>query len=562
MTKLNISISKQLVFSFGFLILSLIALAAAGTQGIGVLAQANQDIGRNVLPSVRYAGELRGNIIDVRVSVLNHILYLDLAKMQAEEKALAAKSDLVTQAARSYEPLISLPGEREHFGKFQTSWAAYRSAVEKVLVLSREGRKDLALSENITSVRPQIKAAAEAMDAIISLNNQAGDAAVTASEQSAQFIHRVTLGVGITAILLAIGVAALIIRGITKGISSVVQPMQQLAGGNLMVDVLHQNEKTEIGRIADAVQVFKDGLLRMRALEEETALARAGAEAQRKAAMREMAGSFEAAVGGIVGMVSAAATELQVTAESMTGTASETARQSTTVAAAAEEAASNVGTVAAAAEELGSSVQEIGRQVSGSAQLAQAAVNEAAQTASLVNELSGAVAKIGDVVSMISSIAGQTNLLALNATIEAARAGEAGRGFAVVASEVKGLATQTARATDEISGQISRIQGSTGQAVSAIGSISARIQEISGVATAIAAAVEEQGAATQEIVRNVAQAAAGTNEVTSNIAGVAQASEESGAAAAQVLTSASELSRQSEHLAAEVSRFLGSVRAA
>ena len=338
--------------------------------------------------------------------------------------------------------------------------------------------------------------------------------------------------------------------------------MRQLAQGNLAAIVPSTGRKDEIGDMAKAVAVFKDSLIRTRQLEEETVLARAGAEAQRKATMHEMADSFEAAVGGIVGMVTSAATELQATAQTMSGTAAETASQSTTVAAAAEEAASNVGTVAAAAEELGSSVQEIGRQVNSSAQLAQAAVTEAGQTAFLVQELSGAVAKIGDVVTMISTIAGQTNLLALNATIEAARAGEAGRGFAVVAAEVKELASQTARATEEISTQIARIQGSTGQAVSAISSITTRIQEISGVATAIAAAVEEQGAATQEIVRNVAQAAMGTGEVTSNIAGVAGAAEETGAAASQVLASASELSRQSEGLSTEVARFLATVRAA
>ena len=191
------------------------------------------------------------------------------------------------------------------------------------------------------------------------------------------------------------------------------------------------------------------------------------------------------------------------------------------------------------------------------------AVRSRAQPAAhRLRALTEATARIGDVVGLISSIAAQTNLLALNATIEAARAGAAGRGFAVVAAEVKELAGQTARATEEITGQIAAIQASTGQAAGAIGQITARIAQISEVATSIAAAGEEQGAATQEIVRNVSQAAQGTGEVTGNIAGVAGAAEETGAAASQVLGAASELSRQSEHLSAEVARFLDTVRAA
>ncbi|MCJ2140419.1 methyl-accepting chemotaxis protein [Methylobacterium sp. E-066] len=356
--------------------------------------------------------------------------------------------------------------------------------------------------------------------------------------------------------------ATLIGRSVVRPLRAMTAFMTNLAAGDLSREVPGAERRDEIGAMASAVQIFKDGLIRMRALEEETAESRLAAEEQRKTGMRQMAENFERAVGGIIGMVSSSATELQATAQTMTATATETASQSTTVAAAAEEAASNVNTVAAAAEELGSSVQEIGRQVSGSAELAQLAVYEADQTGALVQELSAAVARIGDVVGLISTIAGQTNLLALNATIEAARAGDAGRGFAVVASEVKALAEQTAKATSEISGQITRIQASTGQAVTSIGGITGRIREISGVATSIAAAVEQQGAATQEIVRNVSQAAMGTGEVTSNISGVAGAAEETGAAASQVLGAASELSRQSEHLAAEVGRFLATVRVA
>ena len=365
----------------------------------------------------------------------------------------------------------------------------------------------------------------------------------------------------VAAILLAI-LATMIGRGVARPVHTLTRAMEGLASGHLEQEVPTAQRDDEVGRMIGAVQVFKDNLIRTCALEAETAQVRLSAEHQRKTGMRQMANAFEAAVGGVIGLVSSAATELQATAQAMTATAAETASQSMTVAAAAEEAASNVSTVAAAAEELGSSVQEIGRQVTGSAQLARAAVGEADETLSLVRELSTAVARIGDVVGLITSIAGQTNLLALNATIEAARAGEAGRGFTVVASEVKALAQQTAQATNEISEQIRQIQMSTRRAVTSIGTITGRIQEISGVSASIAAAVEQQAAATQEIVRNVSQAAAGTGEVTSNISGVARAVEETGAAASQVLGAASDLSRQAEQLNAEVGRFLADVRAA
>lgn len=358
--------------------------------------------------------------------------------------------------------------------------------------------------------------------------------------------------------------AALVsIIGITRPLGRLVGVLQRMAQGDISAEIREAARGDEVGAVGRAVEGIKAMVAQKAAEQAEIKhIADAAAASERKRTMAELADGFERAVGGIVGLVSSSATELQATAQQMTATAQETATQSTTVAAAAEEAASNVGTVAVAAEELGASVQEIGRQVQGSAGLAQAVVGEADQTGHLVQALRTTSARIGDMVGLVSNIASQTNLLALNATIEAARAGEAGRGFAVVATEVKELAGQTARATEEIARQIGEIQGVTDQAVSAIAGITGRIREIDGMATGIAAAVEEQGAATQEIVRNVAQAAQGTSEVTSNISGVARASEETGAAASQVLASASELSRQSEHLASEVRLFLSTVRAA
>jgi len=286
------------------------------------------------------------------------------------------------------------------------------------------------------------------------------------------------------------------------------------------------------------------------------------AAAERSRQMADLTQAFDASAGSMVQRIAAASTQMRSTAQSMTETAHMAAARSAAASGAADETSSNVQSVASSAEELSASISEISRQVTQSTQVTGKAVEDARRTDGVVKALAEGASRIGDVVSLISSIAGQTNLLALNATIEAARAGDAGKGFAVVASEVKNLATQTARATEDIARQINEIQAATHEAVSAIQEITGTIGRVSEISAAIAAAVEQQGAATQEIARNVQQAAAGTRDVRDNISAVSQGAEETGAAAVDVQSASAELSEQAERLNQVVARFIADVRAA
>jgi methyl-accepting chemotaxis protein len=371
-----------------------------------------------------------------------------------------------------------------------------------------------------------------------------------------------TMILSVIAIALGLIFAYLIAKGITAPIGGMTGAMTKLANGELTVEVPSLANKDEIGTMAKAVQVFKDNALKVKALEDEQKAVEERAAKEKRAAMNALADGFEAKVGGVVSEVSSQATQMQQSATQMTATAEETSRQATAVAAASEEASTNVQTVAAATEELSSSISEISRQVTESARMSSKAVDEVGRTSQTVEALSNAAQKIGNVVQLISEIASQTNLLALNATIEAARAGEAGKGFAVVASEVKSLASQTARATEEIGSQINEIQAATGQSVEAMRSIGETISSMNAIASTIASAVEEQGAATKEIARNVQQAAAGTSEVSSNITGVTRAAEDTGSAASLVQRAAADLGTQAKDLRVAVEQFLQQVRSA
>lgn len=388
----------------------------------------------------------------------------------------------------------------------------------------------------------------------LSLTKAAVQSTTESSMRSIVVIGAVSLG-------LAVLIAFFVTRGITRPIAGMTSAMGALANGDLTMDVPARANRDELGEMAKAVQVFKDNAIRVTALEEEQRSAAVRAAADKRQAMETLAAEFEAQVGTVVNGLSNSAGQLQISASSMLSTAEQTSERATAVAAASEQASANVQTVATAAEELSSSIAEISRQVGNSSQIASQAVSDVDQTGRSVETLAEAAQKIGDVVKLISDIASQTNLLALNATIEAARAGDAGKGFAVVASEVKNLASQTARATNEIGGQIAEIQTATDDAVMAMRAIGETIRKMNEIAATIASAVEQQGAATQEIARNVQQAAEGTSEVSQNIIGVNVAANETGVAAGQMKEASSTMGAQADELDGAVGRFLAQVRA-
>lgn len=348
-------------------------------------------------------------------------------------------------------------------------------------------------------------------------------------------------------------------RSLGRRLEALTDATKQVSEGNLDAEltVTGNDEITDMGQ---ALLVFKDSLRQAREADINAAKHREQAALDRKAELDQMANDFDTGVGGVVRAVSSAASDLKNASGTMTSAATETNNLSTTAASALNEAASNVESVTEAAGLLSKSIENISHQVAQSSEIAARAVNDAVETDEKMRGLAQAAEKIGEIVSLITDIADQTNLLALNATIEAARAGEAGKGFAVVASEVKNLATQTARATDEISRQISGIQESTLDSVEAIQKISKTVSDIDAIAKAISDAVEEQGAVTQEIAQNVNQAASSTAVVTANIKSVTQAAGESGVAAGNIQESAIDLAQQSEILQKEMNKFLTEVR--
>jgi len=432
---------------------------------------------------------------------------------------------------------------------------SYRSAFQKAIAVSVG-------QERLRASLPMRKFANEVDKLLVSLSSEIDKRVTDTKAEALQYATKmrgiIILSGGLI-VFFCLFIAVFIMRSVMTPIKRINGLMKDLANGDMGITVPYCNRSDEIGNMANAVVVFKNNMIKARELDmaEKQALA---VKEQRQIKINAATERFQTVMQEIVKSVASSATELQASAQSLSATAEETSRQSSAVAAASEQATSNVQTVASASEEMTASIGEISEKVTRSSQIASKAVENALSAGRSVNNMVEATKKIGEVSNMISEISAQTNLLALNATIEAARAGDAGKGFAVVASEVKNLANSSAKATEEIAGQIVSVQQISRQSAQAINDISDIIKEMDEISSAIAEAIQQQAASTQEIARNAVEASKGTQDVSRNIISVNEAASSTGSSSTEMLGAAQELAQQATRLKVEFDSFVESIK--
>ena len=556
----NLPIVRKLTLAFAGMFLIGVLASGVGLLQMSEIQESSQ--------ATRKTIETRGHLEDLREAFIEQQGAIRALLLSGEQAYVAEYDASVERYGLAYgvarESLDGQTGVLEQMANLNGQVAAWQNDVATRQI--RLMREPLTIDEARALEASGLSAAAMQRVQAIYLDLLEGkrvEVETRAAREKAAFAtaFAVLIAGAVLSLVAAVGFGLLLVRSLSRPISAMTQAMSRLADGDTSVQVPSVGRGDEVGAMAAAVQVFKDNAIRNAELA-ATAEKDAAERAARADRLSEATEGFSRDIGAVLEQVTGAARQLQGTSGSLTATAQETSERASSVASSSERASQNVETVAAASEELGASIQEITRQVKQQRELAGEAAEDAKASDAEVRRLAESAQKIGEVVGLITDIAEQTNLLALNATIEAARAGEAGKGFAVVASEVKSLASQTAKATEQISKDIEAIQSQTSATVNSIDVIGQRIGSITEIATAVATAVEEQAAATQEISRNVQSAASGARDVNENISGVTEAASGLDRSSSELADASQVLTTQSEELQRFVTRFVEDVRAA
>ena len=557
----DISIRFKIGFAFASAALVVIAIGLFAVDRIAAVNREAAEIRIDWLPSVAALGTLSIATEQVRNTDASILLAPTQAAAKEAIARRAANLEQREKAWQAYGALISSPEERTLSEQLAREWTSYLETGRKMLAEFEAGRLREASQLFAYEMRDTFLRTRDLLARNVALNSAGGTAAAERGAAIYETTRLWILGAVVVATLSAAVMGIMIVYGVSRPVVAMTAAMKRLAARDMAAEIVGVGRRDEIGQMADALQVFKDGMIEADRVAAASAAEQAAKE-KRTQTIERLLQDFDRHTAGVFGNLATASGDLAGTAETMAELARQTNGQASASAAAAEQTSANVQTVAAAAEEMAASIQEIGRQVSRSTDIASKAVREAEETTGSVRGLAGETGRIGEVVKLIQSIAEQTNLLALNATIEAARAGEAGKGFAVVAGEVKTLANQTAKATEDIASQIANVQAATQRTVGAIEGIAGTITTMNEIAAAIAAAIEEQNATTGEISRNAQEAARGTGQVSDTIAQVNDAATRTGSAAGKVLDASGTLSAQADGLRREVEGFLAAIRTA